>query len=211
MYPIYFSGSHALDATPEYLYYAKSVERMHDYRPDSKMIVLLREPVDRAYSAFNMYQQSVQQQWFKQRIQYANNDANAFFLPLIQGKIRPDVEYFLHRELEIINSNAEEEEPALIRRGIYAPQIERYIRTFGRENLMVVFSNELRNNPDKVVREIFEFVGLPQISGLEYPLKNVRDYAKDSDVKEKIQKCAGLYFEHDKRALSSDLGIQVPW
>lgn len=211
MYPISFSGSHALDATPEYLYYKRSVERIYNYRPDSKIIVLLREPVDRAYSAFNMYQQSIQQRWFKRRIQYANDDAKAFFLPLIEGKVRPEVEYFLEREMEIIGSNSEEEEPALIRRGIYAPQIERYIRNFGRENLIVVFSNDLRSNPDKVVKELFEFIGIPQISGLEYPLRNVRDYAENSGVREKILRSAGHYFDNDKRALSNDLGIQVPW
>ncbi len=46
-----------LDATPEYLYYPSVPERIYKYNPDAKIIILLRNPVMRAYSHYNMFKQ----------------------------------------------------------------------------------------------------------------------------------------------------------
>ena len=43
------------ESTPEYLYYPFVPERIKAFNPYIKMIVLLREPVERAYSAWNMF------------------------------------------------------------------------------------------------------------------------------------------------------------
>ena len=42
------------EATPEYMYFATAVERMHTYNPDLKLVILLRDPADRAYSQYRM-------------------------------------------------------------------------------------------------------------------------------------------------------------
>lgn len=43
------------EATPEYLYHPAVPERIHAHYPDVRIVMLLREPVARAYSAWNMY------------------------------------------------------------------------------------------------------------------------------------------------------------
>src|SRR5690606_21123817 len=43
------------EATPEYLYRSKAADRIFQFNPKMKLIVLVREPVSRAYSAWNMY------------------------------------------------------------------------------------------------------------------------------------------------------------
>lgn len=211
MFPISIRGTHALDATPEYMYYSKSAGRMHDYKPDAKIIMLLREPVSRAYSAFNMYQQCAQQEWFRKRIQYANADARAFFNPLVEGKVKPEIGYFLDSELKIIRGEAEGEEPGLIRRGIYAPQLERFISLFGRENVLVAFSDELRREPENFVAKVFDFIEIEPIRNLQYPSKNVRKYSSDSAAVKEIVRCVGNLYEEDKNELKEKYDIVVPW
>lgn len=41
------------EATPDYLYYHKSAKRVYENYPNIKFIILLRNPVDRAYSQYN--------------------------------------------------------------------------------------------------------------------------------------------------------------
>jgi hypothetical protein len=78
--------------------------------------------------------------------------------------------------MAIINGESGSPEPALIRRGIYAPQIERFISLFGRENVQVLFSNELKHDTEQTVNNVLQFIGLSPMSDAQYPLKHVRDY-----------------------------------
>ena len=42
------------EATPIYMYWKNSIKRMHNYNPDMKLIAVLRNPMDRAFSHWNM-------------------------------------------------------------------------------------------------------------------------------------------------------------
>lgn len=51
----HYRGEQALgESTPEYMYFQEASERMHAYNPDLKLILLLRDPADRAYSQYRM-------------------------------------------------------------------------------------------------------------------------------------------------------------
>lgn len=211
MYPAWFRGSHALDSTPEYLYYSKAAKRLYDYRPDSKIIVLLREPISRAFSAFNHYSQAISKPRFKNRISQANQDGYDFFMPLIASNQEATIEYFVEAELDAINSGKNIEEPGLIRRGIYAPQLARYFELFGRENVLVLFSDELSSDPEKVTNQALDFIGLPHLVGCEYRKMHVREYTVEPAAKEFIRQKAGNLFEQDKKNLKMQYGIEVSW
>ena len=43
------------EATPEYIYYKKCAKRMKKVVPKAKLILLLRDPIQRAYSQYNMF------------------------------------------------------------------------------------------------------------------------------------------------------------
>jgi hypothetical protein len=158
-----------------------------------------------------MYQKSSRQSSFKKFIQFSEADAQAFYLPIIDERIKPDIHYFLDREMTIINGEAKGEEPALIRRGIYAPQLDRFIRLFGRDNVLVLFSDDLKRNPEKIVNQVLEFVGLEPMKGVQYPPKHVGEYTADSGTKDEIKRCASALFERDKQVLRDIHGLIVPW
>ena len=211
LFPALSGATHALDSTPVYMYNGKAAERIHAFRPDAKIIMLLREPVSRAFSAFNMYQQICQQTWFAQELRNATDDGKTFFLPMIEGECAPDIRHFLDRELAIINGQAKGEEPALIRRGIYAPQLERFIRLFGRESVLVLFSDDLKREPERLVNDVLQFIGLEPLSGVQYPPMHVREYTADPSARDEIRRCAGQMFAKDKRELVDMFGLDVPW
>lgn len=210
-FPVCSANYISLDATPKYLYYSRSAERIYNYSPNAKIVILLREPVSRAFSAFNMYQQIFHQKWFRNIVKGANQDWLDFLAPLLNDGKTLDIEYFLEQEIDIINSNGMGEEPSLIRRGIYTPQIERYVRLFGRDNVLIIFSNELKEDPGSVVKRVLSFAGLKPMFNNKYALKHVREYTTDIKAKELIHHYAEEWFEKDRETLINTFDLKVPW
>jgi len=211
LFPTGSRHSWGMDATPEYLYYGESATRIHAFAPNAKIVALLREPASRAFSAFNMYSKLVLGEWFRQRIQFANKDARDFFLPVAEGKVPPELGYFIDSEMQIIRNGSGTAEPSLIRRGLYAPQLERYIRLFGRRNVLILFNTELKNDTNNTVNRVLEFVGLKPLGNRNYPMVNVREYTVDQGGKELISQSAGELFAKDKLELIRTYGLEVPW
>jgi hypothetical protein len=210
-FPVFSANRISFDATPKYLYYGRCAERIYEYSPDAKIVMLLREPVSRAFSAFNMYQQIFDQKWFRSGVKNANQNWRDFLAPLLNDGKAIGIEDFLEREVRIINSQEKNEEPSLIRRGIYAPQIERFTKLFGRENVLILFSDDLKNHPGDVVEKVLDFSGLAPLSNLEYPLVHARDYTTDLRAKDLIIHHASEWFEQDRDALIKAHDLNVPW
>jgi len=210
-FPSFSFAKYVLDATPAYLYSSKAPERIRAFSPKAKIVILLREPVARAFSAFNMYSQAVGSEHFKSHLLDANSNSRLFYLPIADGKINPDIDYFLEREKRIIAGEAAGDEPALIRRGIYAPQIQRYLDLFGPENVLVLFSEDLRRQTPLTVNRVFDFLGLDHLDDIELEQKHVRDYSADPAAKEEIQAYAAGLFAQDRQELIEKYHLDVPW
>jgi len=211
MFPIGSKYARGMDATPEYLYYGECAGRIHAFDPDAKIVVLLREPVSRALSAFNMYHQIVRKQFFREGILQGDKHSQDFFMPIIEGRVEASLRYFLDRELEIMSNDRVVEEPSLIRRGLYAPQLERYIRLFGRENVLILFSNDLKSDTHNTVNRVCDFIGLKPFGDREYPMRYVLEYTVDQSGKELISQLASDLFVKDRLELTNTYGLHVPW
>ena len=211
LYPPVATDKWGLDATPEYLYYEKCAARIHAFAPRAKIVILLREPASRALSAYDMYREMIHWQWFRQRVREANKDAREFFTPIVEGKAPFNLGHFLDKELEAIVNGGEAVEPSLIRRGLYAPQIERFIRQFGQQNVLVLFSSDLKKAPHGTVNRVLAFAGLGELANREYPAVNAREYRIDPQDRELIIRRAGELFARDKQQLIETFGLEVPW
>jgi len=210
-FPLFASDSCWLDSTPAYLYNELTPQRIYSFMPGAKIIIVLREPVSRAFSAYNMYKQAVAKPFFQEYLKTSNKASKDFFMPIARGELDPSLEYFLEFEMGIINRGKVLEEPALIRRGIYVPQIQRYVSLFGRENVMILFSNDLKNNTHEVVNRVLNFVGLDKMESLDTKAQHVREYKVDISGKGLIRNCAGHFFEKDKQELIERFDLEVPW
>jgi len=212
LFPVSAVGRYSVDATPEYMYHKCCAERIYELFPENtKIVMLLREPASRGFSAFNMYQQIYQKRWFAKHVNTTCQNTREFFQPYINGTRALSIESFIEREMEIISSNIDLEEPSLIRRGLYASQIERYIQLFGRDNVLILFSDELRINPEKCVKRVLELIGLPTIPKQDYSMKHVRNYTVDGSVKNTINQYAKKLFDKDRGLLGEQFGLTVPW
>ena len=120
-----------MEATPAYLFRAAVVApRMYQLLPDARLIVMLRDPVQRAIS------------------HYGHRFRNGEEKRSIEEALLPDHGIVL------------DSENFYKTRGLYADQIEEILKFYPREHLMIIKSEEFFENPAPIYRAVQEFLGL---------------------------------------------------
>jgi len=148
------------DVTPFYIYNPLVVDRIFKFSPNAKIIAVLRNPIDRAYSHYNNKMQA-------------------------EGDTKTTFEEIINAEIEIIEKNKKNIDDyaflvdtfyeLLLARGFYAKQLEFWFKKFPRKNILLISSEELATNTDKTISEIFEF--------LEVPIQKISDLTKQNVIK----------------------------
>jgi len=122
------------EGTAWYIYFEDAPRRIRHHIPDAKLIAVLRNPVDRAYSAYTMLLRDGRE-------------------PLVDfGAALDAEEERVKREWEPIWYYA--------RMGFYSRQLERYYSLFDRDQLRVVIYDDFDSNPQPVLRQMFEFLNV---------------------------------------------------
>jgi hypothetical protein len=135
-----------LEATPSYMFHAESLDRMHRALPLAKVIMVLREPVSRAYSHYHHSQRK-------------GTERRTF-----QEAVRADLKWY--RERGVLGDNSwQSTDHSYIRRGIYAPQVRRMLGAYG-SGLVVLRSEDLFANPLSATNRVLSFIGLEPLSEL---------------------------------------------
>jgi len=127
------------EATPIYAYWPESLERIAAYNPAMKLIMVLRDPIQRAWS-----------HW---RMEYARGAETAPFAWCIrEGRQRLfDAEPWAHHR-----------EFSYVERGFYGEQAERLLALFPLRQLLFLKSDDLRADPGRVLAGVRTFLGLPR-------------------------------------------------
>jgi Sulfotransferase domain len=127
------------EATPIYLYWPGALERIAAYNPAVRLIVMLRDPVQRAWSHWKM--------------EYARGaETRSFAWCIREGRQRLfDVEpWGFHRETSYVE------------RGFYGEQVARLLNLFSREQVLVARAEDLRADPAAVLAKVRDFLQLAQ-------------------------------------------------
>lgn len=105
---------------------------IHQVSPNSKILISLRDPVERTFSAYLMH--------------YANET--------IKKKFHDELFHELNYKIDLSTPNMR------IPAGFYYEGVKKYIDLFGRENVKVIIFEEWVTNPAKFVNEIIKFLGI---------------------------------------------------
>lgn len=179
------------ESTPCYLFNPNAPRRIREYRPDMKLIVLLRDPVERAYSAWNMYRQ------FNQYPYSLLRDERTF-----EQALRDEVKE-LPGEPMMLKSD-------YLRRGIYHEQLRRYLRLFPREQLLVLDQRELLRQPRATLDAVCDFLGVgPPSAQLNPQRVLVGEYA--SGMSQWARDFLTDFFNPHNQALFELLGRSFDW
>lgn len=136
------------EASPYYLFHPHAPRRAAATLPHAKLIVLLRNPVDRAYS---QYQHS--------RRRGAEHLAFAQALAQEEARLAGEEVRLLADEQYISDNHQNFSYQA---RGLYAGQIARWLNYFPREQLLVIQSELLYADPVQQLARVFAFLELPR-------------------------------------------------
>jgi len=147
-------GPIAGEVTPSYLYWKRAMERIRNYNPLIKLIILLRNPIDRAFAHWNM-------QRFKDR-------EPLDFLDALKEEPRR-----IAQPLTI-----ESRRFAYVDRGFYSEQLERVFQFFPREQVRIVKFEDFRDRKQETLNGIFEFLGVKPLRGVRDKDRNVVPYER---------------------------------
>lgn len=129
------------DITPAYTYWKPAIARIHAYNPRMKVIVLLRNPVDRAYSQWSMQVKR-------------KEETDGFLTALIKEPVRRRLRG-QHRIYSYVD------------RGYYSAQIERLLSYFPREQCLFLRNEDLRQDHHATLTRIHVFLGVSPIGAPE--------------------------------------------
>lgn len=203
-----------IDATPSYLYHRDTPARAAALLPDARIIVLLREPVSRAFSAWNMYRKLhavPKNQADFQRVEAAD-PSQRLYSEYCQRDF-PDFPTAIRRELDWIARGEDIREPSLIRRGFYVEQIERWQEYFSREQFYFISSADLKveDKARAILKELEEFLGLAGggFDDLAFKLVHARTY--DTRLPDAVRGELENVFRQKNKGLEELTGLSLPW
>jgi len=127
------AGAICGEASIRYLYSQQACDAIHRRLPGAKLIVILRNPVDRAFSSYQRDRR------------HGTEPCPTFEQSLEEGEKRERDGWFIgsHQSL-----------------GFYSRHLEAYFRTFGREQVRVYLQDDLRQDAGALLRDIFGFLGV---------------------------------------------------
>jgi hypothetical protein len=137
------------EATPIYMYWHETPKRIWEYNPDMKLIIILRNPIERAYSHWNM--------------ECARGADNISFWDALvseRDRSRQALPY-QHRVYSYID------------RGFYSEQLRRLWAFFPQEQILILKNEALRFELQKTLYQICEFLTVSTEPFLDIDLKEV--------------------------------------
>ncbi len=133
------------EASVSYLFYPTVPVKIKKMIPEAKIIILLRDPVKRAFSHYLM----------DKRLGYVKLP----FEDIVFKKIS-------HKFIDLYHQQ-------YITLGFYYEQVKRYFDVFGRPNVCVILTKDMDNNIYSVFKEICLFLEIPFIDNFEFKKFNV--------------------------------------
>ena len=182
------------ESTPIYMFYHFALKRIQEIIPDVKLIVLLRNPIDRAYSHYNHVVRLG-----KENLSF--EDA----LDSEHDRIKNEYEKMCSDENYI---SFELSYHSYISRGIYADQLEKLFTLFTRKNVLILNTEALFNNTQMEFDKVLRFLELPPFKVNTFEKYNEGLYV---DMKHATRRRLEKYFKTHNQRLFNLIGEKYQW
>jgi Sulfotransferase domain len=148
------------EASPIYMYWDTAPRRIWRYNPKMKWILVLRNPVERAFSAWNMEgKRGAENLSFPEAVEQEPERCREA-LPL------------QHRVFSYLD------------RGFYAHQVRRLFNIFGQANCLILLNEDLRSDHDITLRRVFDLLRVDH--SIVPPPANVFEHGYDNEIDDKL-------------------------
>lgn len=186
------------EATALYLFHPHAPKRVAEALPFVKLIVLLRNPVNRALSH---YYHAIK-----------HGQETLSFEEAIQGEEQRTAQ---EREKLLADERYESlayRHRSYLTRGIYVDQLQVWMNLFAREQFLILKSEDFYADPDATLKLVLAFLNVPetklQLSKQAYQAHNANTYP---EMEPALRKRLIAYFEPHNARLYDYLGLNFAW
>jgi len=182
------------EASPYYIFHPHAAKRVSREVPQAKLIASLRNPIDRAYShyVFELTRGS-EDLSFEEAIGKEEERLRNEREKMLQNE---DYQSFSHRHHSYLS------------RGIYVNQLKVWMSLFPKHQILILRSEDLCADPPKTLKQVLDFLRLPNWELSEYRIYNTRNYPK---MDKAVRKHLINYFRPHNQRLYEYLGRTFDW
>jgi hypothetical protein len=168
------------EGSPDYIFDVHAPKRIAINLPKVKLIILLRDPVDRAYSH---YLHNTRAEWDPNRENLSFEDAIAAEPERLHGeyeRLVQDESYFSYNYMHY----------SYLKRGLYADQLKIWFKLFPQEQILVLKSEDFFAESANVFQKVLNFLDLPPWKPEKFQLFNTRNEKSiglNSSTKERLK------------------------
>lgn len=171
------------EATPGYFSSARVPERLHSTLPNAKLVLCLRNPVDRTLSHYFMdVREGRQSQTLEQILEKLEKKSNLF---------------------DNNQQNFLDKIPLCFSDSFYYFHLRKWLKFFPLSQIQIINSQDLFQSPNEIVNDVFEFIGLEKYETLDFKIRNEGQYSRVSDS---IRHQISSLFEPQNRLLEKLTG-----
>ena len=183
------------EATPRYIEHPHAINRIKQTTPNAKFIILLRNPIDRAFSQHNM---NVKNDYEINNFNDALKEEPRRISNRIE-KMTNDITYYSwNYDLY-----------AYLEHGLYVDKIKRWMEVFPKEQFLIIQSEEFFKNPSKTYNDVLKFLGLVPFPIGEFQIKGKVN--KNRKIDDEFRNELVNYFKPHNQRLYDFLGKSFDW
>jgi Sulfotransferase domain len=186
------------EASPYYIFHPYAAQRLADALPQAKLIVLLRNPVERAFSHYCW-----EVGWGDEKLSFEEAvDREEERIRIDEGKLVKDYS-FNHQHF------------SYLARGIYVEQFQNWFKLFPREQFLILKSEDMYKEPASIFKQTLDFLGVPysepKVVKKEFKQYNKPKYSPPNKMDPALRKRLVEYFEPYNARLYELLGRDFGW
>ncbi len=182
------------EASPYYIFHPHAPKRIHKDLPQVKIIMLLRDPVERAFSHYKMnVKNGTETLSFEEAIDKENE------------RLEDDISKMQSNELYAAQKHRLY---SYVNRGLYSDQLKNWLQYFPLEQMMIIKSEDFFQNTEVIVKQVLDFLQLEESSNIKFINKNKGVPGK---FKEETRNRLKTFYEKSVQNLSELSGKQISW
>ena len=183
------------EASPTYIFYPTVSGRMKEMLPDIKLIAILRNPVDRAYSQYH------------QNIRHKNETLSFEKAVELEEERCAGEKERLIREPDFVPVHYRKH--SYLARGVYADQLENWFKHYSKRQFLILTTEDFRKNSQQTLDQVFDFLGVHSFKVENLRDRNIGNYKKR--MNEDTRKFLIEYFKPHNERLSKLLQCGFDW
>lgn len=173
------------EASPSYFFLPHVAQRIYDFAPQTKLIVMLRNPVERTISDY-----------------YQNQTSGKNSLSLAENILQEQTRLEQQSPAELAYGGG------ILSQSLYYYKIKRWMRIFPPEQFLIIDSDRFFTQPGATMQQVFTFLNLSPVEEVSYQPHNKGAYPQVStNVKQQLSK----FFEPHNQKLAEYLKMDFDW